>query len=92
MVLLTPDDIGYQAGHDDQGNPRARQNVVLELGYFVGHLGRDKVCALHKGDVELPSDLHGVVYVPVDPGEGWKLKLGAELRHAGLDIDLNRVL
>ena len=43
---------------------RARQNVVLEFGYFMGLLGRDKVCCLYKGDIELPSDMHGIVYVP----------------------------
>lgn len=92
VVLLTPDDIGYPANQEEQAKPRARQNVILELGYFVGRIGRGKVCALHRGDVEIPSDLHGVVYVPVDPAEGWKLKLGAELKHSGMDIDLNRLL
>jgi len=43
---------------------RARQNVVMEFGYFWGLLGRDRVCCLYKGDVELPSDMHGIVYVP----------------------------
>ena len=42
--------------------PRSRQNVILELGYFVGKLGRNKVCCLYQGDVQLPSDIHGVVY------------------------------
>jgi predicted nucleotide-binding protein len=42
---------------------RARQNVVLEFGYFMGLLGRDKVCCLYKGDVKLPSDMHGIVYI-----------------------------
>jgi len=43
-------------------NTRARQNVILELGYFVGKIGRNRVCCLHKGDLELPSDIHGIVY------------------------------
>ena len=43
---------------------RARQNVILEFGYFIGLLGRDKVCCLYKGDVELPSDMQGIVYIP----------------------------
>ena len=43
-------------------NDRARQNVILELGYFVGKIGRSRVCCLYKGDIELPSDIHGVVY------------------------------
>jgi predicted nucleotide-binding protein len=45
-------------------NPRSRQNVILEFGYFIGLLGRDRVCCLHKGNVELPSDMHGIVYIP----------------------------
>lgn len=42
----------------------ARQNVILEFGYFIGKLGRDHVCCLYKGDVQLPSDMQGIVYVP----------------------------
>jgi len=42
--------------------PRARQNVILELGYFVGKIGRNRVCCLYKGEVELPSDIHGVLF------------------------------
>jgi len=42
---------------------RARQNVVMEFGYFWGLIGRDRVCCLYKGDVELPSDMHGIVYI-----------------------------
>lgn len=46
--------------------PRARQNVVLEFGYFMGLLSRDRVCCLYTGDVELPSDMRGIVYVPFE--------------------------
>jgi predicted nucleotide-binding protein len=61
VVLLTPDDLGRaKSSADDQ--PRARQNVILELGYFVGRLGRAKVCALLKGGVEMPSDYVGTVH------------------------------
>lgn len=42
---------------------RARQNVVLEFGYFIGKLGRERVCCLYKGDIELPSDMQGIVYI-----------------------------
>ncbi len=90
VMLLTPDDVGG----DNQAHvrPRARQNVVLELGYFVGRLGRERVCALHKGDLELPSDYVGVVYVPLDDAGGWRLALAKEFRAAGLPIDMNRAL
>jgi len=67
--------------------PRARQNVVLEFGYFIGFLGRDRVCCLYKGDVELPSDMHGIVYVPfkesVNEARDMIIK---ELRAAGYDV------
>ena len=43
--------------------PRARQKVVLELGLFIGKLGRANVCALYSDGVEIPSDYHGVLYV-----------------------------
>jgi len=92
VVLLTPDDVGAAAGAKDKLNPRARQNVVLELGYFVAKLGRSRVCALHKGDVELPSDFLGVVYVPMDSAGGWRLLLARELKGAGFAIDLNEAV
>jgi predicted nucleotide-binding protein len=70
FVILTPDDVGGNF-HGYKGKQmefskltlRARQNVVLEFGYFIGHLGREKVCCLYKGDIELPSDMHGICYV-----------------------------
>lgn len=91
VVLLTPDDVGRGMGEADL-QPRARQNVLLELGYFIGHLGRDKVCALKRGDVEIPSDFLGIVWVPMNDGNGWKQSLGIELEAAGHEIDWNRVM
>ena len=90
VVLLTPDDYGGKAG--DPPKPRARQNVVLELGYFVGHLGRGHVCALMRGEIEVPSDWSGVVYQPMDPGGGWKGALAKELSVLGHDIDWSKVV
>lgn len=87
VILLTPDDVGSVRGGDLQ--PRARQNVLLELGYFVGRLGRSRVCALKRGDVEVPSDFGGVVYEPFDAGGAWKQALSRELQAAGFDIDWN---
>ncbi|WDG50453.1 nucleotide-binding protein [Pseudomonas chlororaphis] len=89
VVLLTPDDEGCAKGGTPE--PRARQNVLLELGYFLGRLGRDKVCALKRGAVEIPSDFAGVVWEPMD-GNGWKQALGRELEAAGHDIDWNKVM
>lgn len=89
VVLLTPDDEGYPRNKSDEIKPRARQNVILELGYFVGLLGRNRVCVLHKGDVEIPSDYVGVVYIPLDEAGAWRFTLAKELKASGLDIDLN---
>lgn len=91
VVLLTPDDLG-RAKAEGEDKPRARQNVILELGYFIGKLGRDRVCALLKGDVKIPSDYMGVVYTPFDVGGGWRQALARELRAAGYEIDWNKVM
>lgn len=90
IVLLTPDDIGGVKTSDSSNlQYRARQNVILELGFFLGTLGRDKVCALYQGPLELPTDYLGVCYVRLDDGGGWRLKLAKELREAGFNVDLN---
>lgn len=92
VVLLTPDDVGAVATATTNFNPRARQNVIMELGYFMGRLGRVRVCALHKGGVELPSDYQGVLYIEMDSSGAWKSKLAQELVQAKLPIDLNGLL
>lgn len=68
FILLTPDEIAYLAHEDSlpdierQKEKRARPNVIFEFGYFVGKLGRNRVCCLYTGDVDIPSDLNGLVY------------------------------
>jgi len=86
VILLTPDDIGSVATQPDNLKPRARQNVVLELGYFLGRLGRRRVAALVSEGVELPSDYSGVVYINLDAQGAWQFHLAKELRAAGLPI------
>jgi predicted nucleotide-binding protein len=90
VVLITPDDLGKAKEAGDL-KPRARQNVVFELGFFVGKLGPERVAALVRGDVELPSDYDGVVYVSLD-NEQWQTKLGVELQAAGFEFDWNKVM
>lgn len=95
VVLLTPDDIGaaYAAYNEaSEGKPRARQNVILELGYFIAKLGRQRVCALYKEEVELPSDIYGLLYVPLDAAGAWRLSLAKEMKHAGFPLDMNKAI
>ena len=92
VVLMTPDDVGYAKGKEKEARCRPRQNVVLELGYFAALLGRQKTYVLLKGDIEVPSDILGIAYEPMDGGEGWKLGLAKELKAAGFVIDLNNAI
>lgn len=93
VVLLTPDDIGGPKSTQtiDALNPRARQNVVFELGFFVGALGLGRVFTLYKQGVEIPSDFTGVVYQLFDDVGGWRLPLVEELEAAGLEVDRRRL-
>ena len=91
IVLLTPDDIGASKDQGNNFRPRARQNVVLELGYFMAKLGRERVCPLLKDEVEKPSDIDGLVYVPMNNLNEWELQLAREMKQAGLPIDLNKL-
>ena len=70
FVLLTPDDPGASGAANDVDKRRARQNVIFELGYFLGQLGRrsGRVFLLYKGSLELPSDISGVIYINIDNG------------------------
>ena len=70
FVLLTPVDVAAPATEADDMKRRARQNVIFEMGYFLGILGRKsgRVLLLHKGPLDLPSDLSGIVYIDISEG------------------------
>jgi predicted nucleotide-binding protein len=89
IVLMTPDDQGGPVRGEQK--PRSRQNVVFELGFFIGAIGANRVAALLKGNLERPSDFDGVVYISMDTGS-WRHELGRELQAAGFDIDWNIVM
>jgi predicted nucleotide-binding protein len=90
IVLLTPDDVGGLQSSGDQA-ARARQNVIFELGYFIAKLGRGKVCLMCTPEVELPSDLHGVVYITIDSRNQWGWALVHEFLHARIALDTGAV-
>lgn len=91
-VLLSPDDMGYsKSAGSTEARPRARQNVILELGMFIGKLGRERVAVLYKGGVELPSDVHGLVYMPYHGIDSVKGALAREMKAVGLNIDMTKI-
>ncbi len=88
VVLLSADDIGYSKKEGfDKKSQRARQNVVFEMGFFVGMLGRENVSVIVEtsNNFEKPGDYDGVIYIGYE--KGWRMKLGKEMSGAGLDID-----
>ena len=89
VVILTADDVGGKKG--EQLRPRARQNVVLELGFFMGRLGRNRVCALLDESIEQPSDYHGITYINLDPNNAWRTKLTRELEAMGFQVDYSKI-
>lgn len=92
VILCSGDDEGRLRQKGKKSNetpmrPRARQNVILELGYFLGKLGRKNMFVLHPEEsIEQPSDFYGVVYETFDKGDRWKDKLVRELKAAGFKI------
>jgi predicted nucleotide-binding protein len=92
LVLMTADDEGRLRGEGNELGLRARQNVIFELGYAIGRLGRQHVAVLYEDGVELPSDYYGVAYIPFDATGGWKLALIGELRAARIAVDANKAV
>ena len=92
VVLMTPDDVGGPKGADAKTyRPRARQNVLVELGVFLGRLGRSNVTVLYTPEVEMPSDYSGVLYKKLDEAGAWKTELACEIDAAGITVDLNQL-
>jgi predicted nucleotide-binding protein len=93
VVLLTGDDRGGVANDPPAAYKlRARQNVIFELGFFIGRLSRKRVCVLYQPNVDIPSDYQGVAYLAFDANGAWKLALAKEMKEAGLEIDMNNAL
>lgn len=92
VVLYTPDDVGNVKHKAKSLNIRARQNVVFEHGFLIGKLGRGSVAAIVESDIELPNDISGVVYIKLDEASAWQLQLAKEMREAGYQIDMNKII
>ncbi|HHQ6575217.1 TPA: TIR domain-containing protein [Serratia fonticola] len=91
IVLYTPDDMGNAKSEACTGELkfRARQNVVFEHGFLIGKIGRENVTPLVEGAIELPNDISGIVYIN---DKDWKLDIAKEMKAAGYDIDINKLI
>jgi len=89
IVLYTPCDYGRKSTSKSDEQPRARQNVVFEHGYLIGKIGRSRVCALVKGQIEKPNDISGVVYIEMDKNNAWQMMVCKEMKRAGYKVDMN---
>jgi len=89
IVLLTPDDMGFSKRDGvDKAEPRARQNVVLEMGMMLAAIGRPNVAILKKGHLEIPSDIQGIIYIGFNDHVREAVpKLVDRLNCAGFELD-----
>jgi predicted nucleotide-binding protein len=98
VVIMTPDDVGGLQGEKSSRvklKSRARQNVILELGFFLGALGGDRVAVLSKQskeEIEVPSDYNGVQYHLMDPAGNWRFDLAREMEAVDIRVDLNKIV
>jgi predicted nucleotide-binding protein len=94
VVILSSDDKGCLSGeYPNKIKDRARQNVIFELGYFIGKLGRNKVFSLSQSkDLEIPSDYTGVLFTSYDSSGAWRYKLVKELKAASFNVDANKII
>lgn len=93
IILVSPDDLGCLNDGNKDLTPRPRQNVILEWGYLMGKIGRDRVCSIVKHGVDIASDLQGILYIPMsDKSEDWKTSLARELTKAQMDFDSSAAL
>jgi predicted nucleotide-binding protein len=90
VVLLTGDDEDSIRASSST-HLRGRQNVIFELGFFFGNLGRRRVVVLIEENVEKPSDIDGLVYITFDQAGGWKSALARELEAASIPVDRSRM-
>ncbi len=90
IILLTADDEG-KAKKEKGYKPRARQNVIFEMGYFFAKLERKNVFLLKENEVENPSDLSGIIYTPYDDQGAWRYSLVKQLRELGYNVSADNI-
>ena len=90
FIIYTPDDLGHLRGEPEKF--RARQNVVFEHGLLTGLLGRERTCALIQGEIDLPSDIHGIIFELFNNLEDEAIKVARTLKQAGYIVNPNNLV
>jgi predicted nucleotide-binding protein len=92
IILLTGDDMGYPQEEPEEPKPRPAQNVIFEVGFLMGRLDPNRVCALYEEGLDLPSEFKGSILIPYDEGGLWKLMVARALKMAEVEVDLNKAI
>jgi predicted nucleotide-binding protein len=95
VVLLSPDDFAYSAEESPSKRKlRPRQDVVFELGFLLGKLGKDKVLVFYREHENFgsPTEFEGLKVVAFDNRDSWKLALIRELTNCGYSVEADRIL
>jgi predicted nucleotide-binding protein len=92
VTLLTADDFGYPRGKPEELKPRPKQNVIFDLGYLVGRMKQNLVCALYEEGLDLPSKYQGRVFIPYDADGLWRLLIARSMKLANVNVDLNKAI
>jgi predicted nucleotide-binding protein len=92
IILLVGDEVGYPKEKPEESRPRANQKVIFELGFLMGRLPQNLVCALYEEGLDLPAEYQGNVFIPFDGGGIWKLLTARAMKMAHVDIDMNRAV
>jgi predicted nucleotide-binding protein len=92
IFIMTPDDVKQGSGNGAEGTNGKRQNVLIDFGYFLGSLGKDRVYILSSGPLSVAFDYYGVAQVPMDNNSLWELLLARDMKRAGLAVDMNKAI
>jgi len=92
IILLTADDYGYPKGRPEESKPRPKQDVIFELGFLIGRIGQNQICALCEEGLDLPPEYKGNIFIPYDPGGLWKLLIARAMKMANVDLDMNKAI
>ena len=92
VFLLSIDDLRQPPMGSDGGQSGRFQNILLDLGFFLGALGKERVRVLHKEDIGPALRYYGIGSIPLDDSDVWELLLAREMKRAGVEIDMNKIV